>query len=96
MLANGHCTYLPDTEWVLNDTYPMGEHRTQSLYLYHVPTDRKIPLGDFPSPEPYQGEWRCDLHPRFSPDGKSVVIDSAHEGSGRQMYLIDVSELLVS
>lgn len=94
MLVNGHCSYLPDTDWLLNDTYPMGKGRVQSLYLYHVPTDRKLPIGDFPSPEPYQGEWRCDLHPRFSPDGKSVVIDSAHEGAGRQMYLIDVSEIV--
>jgi Tol biopolymer transport system component len=39
------------------------------------------------------GEWRCDTHPRYSPDGTKVVIDSTHEGLGRQMYLIDVSSI---
>ena len=47
-----------------------------------------------PSPEPYTGEWRCDLHPRFSPDGQFVVIDSAHMGNGRQMYRIEVGDIV--
>jgi putative transposase len=38
-------------------------------------------------------ENRCDLHPRWSPDGRQVCIDSAHEGE-RQMYIVDVSELV--
>ena len=33
-------------------------------------------------------------HPRFSPDGRKVVIDSAHEG-GRQLYLIDAGPLFL-
>jgi len=94
MPVNGHQTYLPignQTEWLLNDTYP-DKNRLQTPYLYHTPTDRRIDLGKFLSPPQYTGEWRCDLHPRFSPDGKKVVIDSAHEGMGRQMYLIDIKD----
>ena len=86
---NGHCTYLPGTEWILNDTYPQKESRTQDLYLYHVGSGKRVPLCSFPSPPAYNGEWRCDLHPRFSPDGKLVCVDSAHE-NGRQLYLIDI------
>jgi hypothetical protein len=93
MTANGHCTYLPGGEWILNDTYPDPD-RFQQLYLYHVVTGKRVPLGSFRSPEHYVGEWRCDLHPRFSPDGRSVVIDSAHGGEGRQLYLIDISEIV--
>ena len=52
------------------------------------------PLGHFRSPPEYTGEWRCDTHPRSSPDGRSVVIDSPHGGQGRQLYLIDVSGLV--
>ena len=92
MTRNGHCTYLPGNEWILNDAYPDKE-RNQELYLYHVETGKKVPLGEFHTPGPYTGEWRCDLHPRFSADGRLVTIDSPHGGNGRQIYLIDVSEL---
>ena len=92
MTVNGHCTYLPGNRWILNDTYPDKE-RNQNPYLYEVATGRRLPLGHFKSPPEYTGEWRCDLHPRFSPDGRSVCIDSPHGGDGRQLYLIDISGL---
>ena len=93
MTKNGHCTYLPGNKWILNDTYPDKEQK-QNVYLYNVATGKKVPLGHFYLPPEYKGEWRCDTHPRFSPDGRSVVIDSAHGGNGRQMYLIDISAIV--
>jgi Tol biopolymer transport system component len=60
------------------------------VYLYEVATGRRVPLGSFHSPKEYAGEWRCDTHPRFSPDGNWVTIDSPHGGDGRQVYLIDI------
>ena len=94
MTLNGHCTYLTDTDWILNDCYPRGGSRSQDLYLYHVPTDRRIDLGSFHSPGEYTGEWRCDLHPRSSPDGRLVSIDSAHRGAGRQIYLLEIGGIV--
>ena len=93
MTVNGHCSYLPGGEWILNDTYPEGKDRIQSPYLYHVPSNRRVWLGHFPSPKQYVGAWRCDTHPRFSPDGKMVVFDSVHTGQGRQLFLIDISAI---
>lgn len=93
MAVNGHCTYLPGNEWILNDTYP-DRQRKQNVYLYHVATGRRVPLGGFHLPLEYRGEWRCDTHPRFSPDGRTVVIDSPHTGQGRQMHLIDIREIV--
>lgn len=93
MRVNGHCTYLPGGRWVLNDTYPLGEARTQELYLYDVASDRRVELGALTAPAEYTGEWRCDLHPRANRAGTQVMVDSAHAG-GRQMYLLDVSEIL--
>ena len=93
MTRDGHCTYLPGNEWILNDAYPDAE-RYQELYLYHVPTGEKVSLGRFYVPEAYTGEWRCDLHPRSSPDGGLVCVDAPRAGSGRQMYLIDISEII--
>jgi len=93
MTRNGHCTYLPGNKWILNDAYPDKE-RKQNVYLYNVESGKTVPLGHFYLPPEYKGEWRCDTHPRFSPDGRSVVIDSPHEGRGRQMYLIDISAIV--
>ncbi len=93
MPVNGHCSYLPGNRWILNDTYP-DKARYQHPYLYDTQTSRRVPLGHFYSPPQYQGEWRCDLHPRFSPDGKWATIDSTHGGKGRQIYLISLAESL--
>ena len=93
MPLNGHCTYLPGNRWILNDTYP-DRDRLQHPYLYEVASGRRVPLGHFLSPPEYTGEWRCDTHPRFSPDGRKVVIDSPHGGAGRQLYLIDISGIV--
>jgi hypothetical protein len=91
-LDDGHCSYLPGGEWILCDTYP-GRGRRQRPYLLHVPTARRFDLGGFYAPRRYEGEWRCDLHPRFSPDGKWVAVDSAHGGNGRQVYLVDIGSV---
>ncbi|MDE0449265.1 MAG: hypothetical protein OXH96_21565 [Spirochaetaceae bacterium] len=90
MTLNGHCTYLRDPDWILNDTYPREGTRTQELYLYHVPTGTRVELGGFHAPEAYRDESRCDLHPRSDPSGRLVTIDSAHAG-GRQLYLLDLA-----
>ncbi|HUT22937.1 MAG TPA: hypothetical protein VM492_01200, partial [Sumerlaeia bacterium] len=91
---NGHQSYLPGGQWLLTDTYPLGERREQEVYLYHIPTRRRVVVGRFATPKEYDGEWRVDTHPRLSPDGTKVVIDSAHGGEGRQMHLIDISGIL--
>jgi hypothetical protein len=93
MTTNGHCSYLPGGQWILNDTYPEKD-RLQHPYLYQIARGERIPLGHFYSPPEYTGTVRCDTHPRFSRDGKLVVIDSPHGGNGRQMYLIDVSKIV--
>ena len=105
MTANGHNTYLPAPEgspwevgeWILNDTYPTprdSPDRVQTVYLYHVPTGERTDLGSFPSPLAYDGEWRCDTHPRVSRDGRTVCIDSPHGGDGRQLYALDISGIV--
>jgi hypothetical protein len=96
MTVNGHCSYLPSNQWILNDTYPQGKERLQNPYLYHVASGRKVHLGHFHLPPQYRGEWRCDTHPRRSPDGRSVVIDSPHTDQGRQLFLIDISSIVAS
>ncbi len=93
MTRDGHCNYLPNRDWIINDTYP-DANREQTVYLYHVPTERRIELGRYYSPPEYRGEWRVDTHPRHSPDGLSIVIDTPHTSEGRQMHLIDISHIV--
>ena len=93
---NGHQTYIPDrgSKWLITDTYPQAESNLQELYLFHIPSKNKVALGSFYAPLAYRGDLRCDLHPRLSRSGTKVVIDSTHGGEGRQMYLVDIEEVL--
>ncbi len=93
MKLNGHCTYLADRNWILNDTYPVAKAggRVQELYLYNVESGQRCELGEFAAFPEYAGEWRCDLHPRSNADGSLITVDSAHGGNGRQVYLMDIA-----
>ncbi|PQV51524.1 hypothetical protein CLV33_101448 [Jejuia pallidilutea] len=97
MTQNGHNTYVPNTnyEWILNDTYPyQSKERKQELYLFHVPTGKKVTLGSFYEPEAFKGEFRCDLHPRCNQQGTKVYFDSTHNGNKRQIYEIDIESII--
>ncbi|MFW6189996.1 MAG: hypothetical protein ACOC7T_06135 [Planctomycetota bacterium] len=90
--GDGHCSWSPDRRWILTDTYP-GDENMRTLILYRPDERRRIDVGRFHSPPELSGEVRCDLHPRWSRDGRSVCFDSAHECS-RQMYVADVSQIV--
>jgi hypothetical protein len=92
--GSGHVSYLPGGEWILNDTYPQGPRRLQTPHLYHVATQRRIDLGQFPTPSQYTGEWRVDTHPRYSPNSRFVCIDAPSQDQGRQLHLIDIADLI--
>ena len=76
----------------MTDTYPDKEGY-RKLMVYNVDIDELILLGRFYSLPELKGEIRCDLHPRWSRDGKQICIDSTHEGD-RQMYVLDISEIV--
>ena len=90
----GHLSYLPGNDWILCDTYPKGQARLQTPHLYHVPTDRRVDLGNFHLPKIYKGEWRVDTHPRSSPDGCVVCIDAPYQDQGRQLHLINIKGIV--
>lgn len=91
LTRDGHCSFSPDRRWVLNDAYPTDAPERE-LYLYRWPDGPRIDLGRFYSPPELTGAVRCDLHPRWSRDGRQVCIDSAHEGT-RQVYVLDVGAI---
>jgi hypothetical protein len=60
--------------------------------MFYRPSDGKlVKLGKFFIRANTTGEFRCDLHPGWSRDGKYVCIDSMHSDDTRQMYVLDVS-----
>ena len=93
--TDGHCSWSPDRRWILTDTYPDPKDHKRTLILYHVESMTRFDIGRFYSPPELAGEIRCDLHPRWSRDGRKICFDSVHEGA-RRMYAMDVSEIVVS
>ena len=90
---DGHCTFSPDGRWVLNDTYP-DAHGKRTLMLVRARDERRFDVARLASPKDrWWGEIRCDLHPRWSRDGRRVCIDSVHDGT-RQMYVVDVGAIV--
>ena len=86
---DGHASYSPDRKYLVCDTYPRGVERYAELMLYDISENRKILLGKFQHDKHFTGDIRCDLHPRWSTDGKTITFDSVHENT-RQIYCVDL------
>jgi len=103
---DGHCSYSPDGQWILYDGYPDGSTPDYMRWLgiYSLEQRKGFTLGRFRSEPLYREtaegpDWsfvdlRCDLHPRWMPNGTSVTFDSIHEGY-RGIYWADVSAIMV-
>jgi len=90
---DGHCHWSPDRRWFVTDTYPQGEKRERLLLLYNPGTGARADIGAFASLAVTESDLRCDLHPRWSRDGKSISFDSTHEGK-RSVYTMDVADIV--
>ena len=84
---DGHPSFTKDGHYMLTDSYADKEDY-RNLLLYDCNNRKHIVFGRFHSPFNCCG-YRADLHPRFSRDEKSVIIDSAHSGR-HQIYVYDL------
>lgn len=90
--GDGHPSLSPDGRWIVTDTYP-DRVRKRTLTLYDLESGETVRVGEFLAPFEFDGVKRCDLHPRWSPDGQFVSVDSAHSGQ-RASFVIDVSAIV--
>ena len=88
---DGHPSYCPtDSSLVVFDTYP-DRTRIQEV---KVTRDTDVEgkeikvLARVFAPFKYDNDTRCDLHPRWSRDGKEICFDACFEGQ-RGLYVIE-------
>lgn len=87
---DGHGVFSDDGRWMATDTYP-DKLSERKLMVMRMADHAVLPLGAFFVPELYREQYsRCDLHPRWRPDGKMMAFNSVHDGT-RQVYVVDVT-----
>lgn len=84
---DGHPTVYGD--WICIDDYP-DVSRMQALLLYNIKTKCVYKVGEFFHDLKHKDYNRCDLHPRFSDDGKSIYIDTIYDGK-RKLLKLDIN-----
>lgn len=91
LTADGHPSISPDGKYIVTDTYP-DKTRKQYLYIYDTEKNKATQMAQVFAPFNYDNETRCDLHPKFSRDGRYICFDSTYEGK-RKIYFTAIEEL---
>ena len=87
LFGDGHPTVSMNL--LLFDSYP-DKARMKKLNIYNMENRQLIDIGLFFEPLKYYGVTRCDLHPKWSKNGKTIFVDSVHEGK-RQLYELEIT-----
>ena len=85
---DGHPSYSPDRRFVVTDSYPNGK-RIATIRLLTDSVQQVI--GKVFCPFRYDNDTRCDLHPRWSRDGKKICFDGTFEGR-RRLYQVKIED----
>ncbi len=87
--SDGHPSVSPDGRLVVTDTYP---NRNRMAILKVLNDDFNVVIARVFAPFKYDNDTRCDLHPRWSRDGKKIYFDSVFEGH-RGLYAVPVDHI---
>ncbi|MGI6561548.1 MAG: hypothetical protein ACOX3Q_03170 [Clostridia bacterium] len=90
--VDGHPSYSPDLSLIVTDTYPDRARIAEiKLFSDKDPMKPEKVIAKVFAPFKYDNDTRCDLHPRWSRDGKYICFDSVYEGH-RGLYIVPVEE----
>jgi len=82
LLGDGHPSISTDKRILVTDTYP-DKFRMRYLLLLSLETGTVAKIAEFHEPLKYSGQSRCDLHPRWSPDGSKIALDTVYSDERR-------------
>lgn len=85
MVCDGHPTYNCNN-LIVTDSYP-DRRRVSNIYVFEESNGKPDVVARVFAPFRYDNDVRCDLHPRWSHDGKSICFDSVFEGK-RALYIV--------
>jgi hypothetical protein len=77
--SDGHPQFRDDGNSFITDSYP-DRYRQQRLFTYSIDCDDGKEIASFKIPHEFRRAYRCDFHPRWSPDGETICFDSTHTG----------------
>ena len=90
--GDGHPSYSPtDSHTVVTDSYP-NRYRISTIRVLkdNDMSNDKI-IAEVFCPFRYDNDTRCDCHPRWSRDGKSICFDGVFEGH-RGLYMVNLKQ----
>lgn len=85
-----HCSFSPDGNYIIGDSYRIDGYR--QLMAYSLKTDTMRCLVKSYDPQLPIVDIRCDLHARFVWDGKYISFDTVHDHK-RQIALLSADAL---
>lgn len=87
---DGHPTFFPGTDTFLTDTYPL-EGSMQHLFTANLAGNSTPICKIYSDPRRFE-QTRCDLHPRLSPDGRTITVDCTFREGKRSVMLLQKAD----